>query len=194
MSRQQRSKGIWPADVYAVHVWHLSAALEDIQTLARASEAATDPLDRVALIKKMLVELKSFDGELVPKLEETVKTSTPGSVTAEERKSLIQAIGSYHRAVQPGRELLANIRNVVGAHRRGLPEEADRKKFGSDFVAWGAWEQQLVELEAKCELSVWLDFVNAAIALLNEVLQQVRGSWFSIRGNELRQYVPLRFA
>jgi hypothetical protein len=87
---------------------------------------------------------------------------------------------------------LANIRNVLAAHRRGLPDDVDRRKFREDFRAWGAWEQHLAELEAKCDLFVWIDFVNAAIILVNQVRTVLPGSWFSIRGDSLRQYIPIR--
>jgi hypothetical protein len=191
MSRYHRDKGLWPSDIFAVHVWHIVAALEDIVDLVEASKAVAREAARTALIKKALVELKAFD-DLVAEFENSLRSEQAAQLDSGSRIRVEEAVKNYHRAVQPSRADLADIRNTLGAHRRGLPGEGERKRFGSDFRAWGEWEQHLASLEAKCTLSRWIDFVNSAIALRNGIARETPGAWFSSgAGGELRLFFPI---
>jgi hypothetical protein len=192
MSRYHRCEGLWPSDIFAVHVWHTVAALEDTLDLVEASKAVASEAARTALIKKALVELKAFD-DLVAEFGTSLRGEQTAQLDSGSRIRLEQAVKNYHRAVQPSRGLLADIRNTLGAHRRGLPGDGERKRFGSDFRAWGEWEQRLASLEAECTLSRWIDFVNSAIALRNEIARESPGAWFSFGADgEFRLFFPIR--
>ena len=188
MSRHHRANNLWPADELAVQIWHLVAALEDIADLIEASKLIAAAGSRTALVKKALVELKSFD-DLIGTFQRVIRTSD--RVPTKDRDVVVAALSEYHRTVEPSRELLADIRNTVGAHRRSLPDDGQRSGFGKDFRAWGAWEHQLADLESKCTLEIWLSPINAAIALRNTVVGTGLGSWFTIGSEDMRFYVPL---
>jgi hypothetical protein len=192
MSRHHRRLDIWPADKFAVHVWHLVASLEDVRDLVEAAKAVASDHIRASLIKKALVELKSFD-ELVGELQTTVRTSDVADLENEGRLRLDAALTEYQRTLAPRRKLLTHIRNTLAGHRRALPDERQRKRFGTKFRAWGEWEQLLVGLERQCTLLEWVGSINAAISLGNVVIEVCPGQWFSTHEEDaVRLYMPLR--
>lgn len=192
MSRQQRRKNIWPSDEIAVHLWHVAAALEDINDLVGAWKATPTPDAKVAVCKKLLVELKALDEELLPKLQNAIREGKGVAPRDADREQALAAFSVYHRAVQPSRKLLADIRNTFGAHRRALPDDGDRKNYGNDFASWGAWEHHLIDLEKHCTVERWLEFINAAIALRNELKDRLPGTWYTFEGDSLRLFTPIR--
>jgi len=192
MSRYLRKNDLWPADKFAAHVWHLVAALEDVVDLVEASTRNVEGAEaRAVLMKKALVELKSFD-EVVGELQQTLRGEEGRQLFDSQRAELEAALAAYHRAVQLSRKLLADVRNTLAGHRHSLPDDRQRRRFGRDFQAWGEWEQHLVDLEQQCSLRRWLNVINAAIALRNEVVEIGPGSWFSIHGDGIRFFLPLR--
>lgn len=192
MSRHHRKKDLWPSDDIAVHIWHMVAVTEDIADLVEASKLVRQPDAKVALIKKALVDLKSFD-DLVGGLRRTLY-SRPNPPTPESAvASLKDGLHDYDKDLDPSRDLLARIRNNLGAHRRGLPGDKERKKFKTDFTAWGEWEHTLNDLEAACTLDQWIAALNAAVRLCNLVTNLGLGTWYSISGNKMRFYLPLGF-
>lgn len=192
MSRYHRRNDIWPADNLAVHVWHLVAALEEVADLAEASKSVEAAEAKATVIKKALVELKSFD-DLISEFQVTLRVDTGLQLTDAERAALESGLRAYHQAVQPERKLLAEIRNTIAAHRRSLRGNQQRERFAKNFQAWGEWEQTLVRLEQQCTLERWLKVINAAVAFRNVVAETSPGSWFSITGNgAIRMFVPLK--
>lgn len=192
MSRYHRRNDIWPANNLAVHVWHLVAALEDVADLAEASKRVEATEAKAALVKKALVELKSFD-DVISEFQAMLRADAGFQLTDAERATLESGLQAYHRAVQPEREMLADIRNTVGAHRHSLPDDRQRQRFAKDLQAWGEWEQHLVGLEQQCTLERWLNVINASVAFRNLVAETSPGSWFSITGDgAIRMFFPLR--
>ncbi len=191
MSRYHRKNDIWPADNFAAHVWHLVAALEDIADLVEASKIVEGAEAKATLIKKTLIELKSFD-ELVGEFQATLRADAAGQLDDNQRASLESALRTYHRAIQPERELLGDIRNTLAGHRHSLPDERQRERFARDFRAWGEWEQRLVSLEQECTLGRWLSVINAAVAFRNIVVETSPGSWFLITEGGGQLFIPLR--
>jgi hypothetical protein len=190
MSRYLRSQALWPSDKFAVHVWHMVSAMEDAADLVEASRRIDHPERKAALLKKALVELKSFD-DLVSEFQATLRAQSGAQLPKTIRAHLQQALTAYHRSVEPSRRVLGDIRNTLGAHRRGLPRDTERKRFAKDFEAWGEWEQHLVDLEKQCTLERWIGVINSAIGLLNAITAQSPGSWFAVHGDGLRLYFPL---
>jgi hypothetical protein len=172
----------------ATHVWQLAASVEEVVDLSELSKLAPAQM-RVTVVKKMLVELRSFD-EAVKEFQRLVK-SEDASLTEAQRDRLKREIGTYRRRLQPSYALLNDIRNTLASHRRALPDERDRRTFKSDFDSWGAWEQHLDKLEQQCVLERWIDAVNAAIALRNAVVEEALGTWFSVKAGELQLFFPI---
>jgi hypothetical protein len=192
MSRHRRKKHLWPSDDLAVHIWHMVAVTDDIADLVEASKLVREPDAKVAMIKKALVDLKSFD-DLVAELRRTLYAKPNPPMPESAVAPLKDALHDYDKELEPSRDLLAKIRNNLGAHRRGLPGDKERKKFKTDFLAWGEWEQILNDLEAECTLDRWTAALNAAVRLRNLVTKLGLGSWYSINGDEMRLYFPLGF-
>ena len=190
MSRQLRKQGMWPADELARSVWHLAASLEDAVDLYEASKLVKTSEASVAIIKKALVELASFN-DVVGELTGAVASA---DLSVDSRMALHQALRDYNRIIEPSRKLLTDIRNTIGAHRTAQPGPPEQKKHKSTFDAWGEWEQRMLELESQCTRENWVDSFNAAIELRNIVGQYALGSWFETDSAGVKFYMPLRIS
>lgn len=145
----------------------------------------------VALMKKALVEFCSFE-DVVGELRRVIRETDGHELPPDACRKISQSLRTYDIAVQPSRELLRTIRNTLAAHRTGFPGERESRRFGEDFKAWGAWEQQIVELESHCNRERWVDALNAAIVLRNVVADEGIGHWFSSQGNTFKAFIPIR--
>jgi hypothetical protein len=191
MSREQRQKDIWPANLFARYLWLISGLWDDIHALAAAYKSAPDHNVQVVIARHLLVDFDSLD-ELIKEFHEYVKDEAVPRLHTGDGELLKQAFTDYHRAFEPFRPKLKKIRNTFGAHRTGKPKEKAKKYWATDRNAWGEWEQFLVELEGYCDLLQWAEAFNAVVNLINIVKDVNLDEWFSVPSEGIfRYYSPL---
>lgn len=189
MSRAQRQENIWPANLYARYLWLLYGLWEDIYVLGEAYKRSTDDNIRIVIAQHLLVDFDSLD-ELIKEFQQHIKNEELSKLSAEDGEFLQAKFTEYHRVLEPRRETLKDIRNNR-AHRTGKPWEK-APKYGMDSDTWGTWEQLLVQLESKCDLTQWVDALNAALSLISVLSDFNLDEWYSISDeNTFRYFAPL---
>jgi len=191
MSRKLRQQGFLPSNSYARFLWLSFGLTEDIYALVDVYKSCEGEETRLVLARHVLVDFDSLD-ELLQEFHVHVKQEEVGKLAPENAARMKAAFADYHAAVQPSRQALKKIRNHLGAHRTGRPEQKALGNAAAEPV-WGEWEQHLAELEVRCDLTAWLPLFNAAIALLNHLKDYNLDQWFSLADNdEFRLYLPLQ--
>ena len=166
MSREQRQKGIWPANQFSRYLWLIGGLWEDIHVLFEAYKSLKDEHIRIVLARHLLVDLDSLD-ELIKEFQAYIKKEEAEKLQADDRRRLQEAFTDYHKTLELDRPTLKKIRNFSGAHRTGTPWKKAKKSGITDPNVWGKWEQFLVEIEGHCDLSQWVRALNAVVALFN---------------------------
>jgi len=194
MSHYFRENGCWPLNDIAQHMWQLRYVTEDLHCLANAAAVSATEEARRTLVRYLLVGLQSFD-ELAKTLQDLVRNGRVRELGPEDRTAIADACSRYHKSMEPHRHLLASIRHNLAAHRL-LPGSKERKRYGRDFEAWGAWEHHLVSLDEQCVLDRWVTPIQATFDLYNELNSVNAARWFDINaeGSHLRIWTPIRFA
>ena len=180
MSREQRQKGIWPANRYSRYLWLIGGLWEDVDALFEAYENVKGDHIRTALARHLLVDLDSLD-ELVGEFKSYIKKEEAQKLQADDRRRLDEAFTNYHRVLEPRRQTLRKIRNFLGAHRTGMPWKKARKSGITDPDVWGQWEQFLVELEGHCDLFQWVPEFNAVVTLFDILKDFNLDQWYEFR-------------
>jgi hypothetical protein len=143
------------------------------------------------LARHVLVDFDSL-GELLREFYDHIKREELDKLSPPDAEKILSAFGDYHRAVQPYRQSLKEIRNNLGSHRTGEPWRKAPDSGVTSPEEWGKWEQYLAELEGCCDLTRWLSVLNAALELLNLLKDFNLDAWYSWpEDGNIRFYMPL---
>jgi hypothetical protein len=189
MSGKIRRQNQWPLNSYARFLWLALGLWEDIYTLADAYKSSTGDT-RLVLARHILGDFDSLD-ELLGEFQKYIKREELDKLSSADREKMLSAFRDYHRAVQPSRQSLKEIRNCLSAHRTGEPWLKARTSGVTSAGEWGKWEQYLLMLEARCDLTQWVLVLNGARDLLNLLKDFNLDHWYSTSQDEIRFYSPL---
>jgi hypothetical protein len=179
MSRVLRQQNAWPASSYARFLWLAAGLWEDIYTLVDAYKSSTEPGGQLVIARHVLIDFDSLD-ELLREFHAHIKKVEITKLEVADQNRMSMAFSSYHRAVQPYRELLKNIRNNLGSHRTGVPWVKAPQSGITDPNEWGKWEHVLISLENECNLSKWSEVFKASYSLLTVLQDFNLASWYRI--------------
>ncbi len=189
MTTGRASEQVWPASLYARYLWLIHGLWEDIYYLIEAHRSAANHRIRTVIARHVLIDLDSLD-DLIKEFHAHIKEQELAKLRMEDRQIMENLFTEYHKVLQPSREALKDIRNL-GAHRTGKPWKK-APKFGVDPDMWGKWEQLLVSLEAKYDLSQWQHVFTAIVALVNSLANFNLDQWYSISDDGIfHPYMPV---
>jgi hypothetical protein len=191
MSRNLRRQGPWPANSYARFLWLAFGLWEGIRALADVYRSSNDDETRLVLACHVLGDFDSLD-ELLREFHNHIKREELDKLSPTDCEKMRSAFLGYHRAVEPWRESLKEIRNCLGSHRTGEPWRKAPKSGVTSPGEWGKWEQYLSELEGRCDLTQWVPVLNSARELLNLLKDFNLVRWFDISEDaNVRFYFPV---
>lgn len=191
MSRNLRRQGPWPANSYARFLWLASGLWEEIHALANVYRSSNDDETRLVLARHVLGDFDSLD-ELLREFHNHIKGEELDKLSPADGAKMRSAFLHYHRAVEPSRESLKEIRNCLGSHRTGEPWRKAPKSGVTSPELWGRWEQYLSKLEGRCDLTQWEPVLNSARELLNLLKDFNLVQWYSISEDaNVRFYFPV---
>jgi len=191
MSKVLRQQDMWPASSYARFLWLSLGLWEDILALVDAYKTIDRKEAQLVIARHAIVDFDSLD-ELLKEFHDYIKSEELSRLQPEDQKKMTTAFGSYHRTVQPQRELLKKIRNNLGSHRTGMPWLKAPQSEVTSSDEWGKWEQFLSSLEDECELTKWKDTFNAAYELLKLLKDFNLDAWYSWPdGGEIQFFMPI---
>ncbi len=191
MSRALRQQDMWPASSYARFLWLSFGLWEDIHALVDVYKISDQKETRLVIARHAIVDFDSLD-ELIKEFHEHAKNEEFSRLKLDDQEKITTAFISYHRTVQPQRELLKKIRNYLGSHRTGMPWLKVPQSGVTLPDEWGKWEQLLSSLEDECDLTKWKDIFNAAYVLLNILKDFNLDAWYSWPdGEEIQFYLPI---
>jgi hypothetical protein len=179
MIRNLRRQGPWPANSYARFLWLAIGLWEGILALADVYRSSSDDETRLVLAFHVLGDFDSLD-ELLREFHNHIKREELCRLSATDADKMRSAFLDYHRAVQPQRESLKEIRNCLGSHRTGEPWRKAPRSGVTSPDEWGKWEGYLLELEGRCDLTLWVPVLNSARELLNLLKDFSLDQWFDI--------------
>jgi len=179
MSRILRSQGAWPASQYARFLWLAFGLWEDIYELSGIYKSTSDKDQALVIARHLLVDFDSLD-ELLKEFHDHIKHNELKILSPEHQQILSDAFSNYHRALEPRREEIKEIRNNLGSHRTGLPWQKASRRNDFSPQDWGKWEGYLTNLEQQCDLHSWLDTINSARSLLETLEAFNLSAWFNI--------------
>lgn len=179
MSRLFREQDAWPATQFARFLWLAFGIWEDIITLSELHKSTSDEHQRLVVARHLLVDFDSLD-ELIKEFHQHIKQNELSRLQPDNAEIMKEAFTSYHRAVEPHRESLKEIRNNFGSHRTGVPWENATRKTNFSPEEWGKWEFYLIDLEKRCDLADWVQTLNAAHQLLETLSDFNLGAWYNI--------------
>ena len=189
MSRKIRRQGQWPSNSYARFLWLAFGLWEDIYDLAEVYKSSIGDT-RLVLARHVLGDFDSLD-ELLGEFHNHIKQEELDKLGPTDQDKILSAFHDYHRAVQPSRESLKEIRNSLSSHRTGEPWRKAPKSGVTSPEEWGKWEHYLLELEARCDLALWAPIFNSARKLLNFLKDINLAQWYSSSGDGIRFYFPV---
>jgi hypothetical protein len=182
---------MWPANPYARFLWLALDLWEDLHTLVDVYKSTNKEDPRLVIARHTLVDFDSLD-ELLKEFIEHINKEEIKKLNQQDQDRLLNACISYHKAVQPRRKLLKDIRNNLGAHRTGRPWINAPQSGISSSSEYGKWEQFLAQLENKCDLNEWVNTFNAVYQLLNVLQDFNLDAWYSWPENEnIKFYMPI---
>ena len=191
MSRVLREQDVWPASSYARFLWLAFGLWEDIHALVDAYKASTQTETRLIIARHVLIDLDSLD-ELLKEFHDHIKKEELTRLKPDDQERIDSAFNSYHRTVQPRRDLLKNIRNNLGSHRTGMPWAKAPQSGVTSPNEWGRWEQFLISLENECDLTKWVEVFSAAYGLLSLLKDFNLDAWYSIpEDGQIKFYMPI---
>lgn len=187
MNREKREKGVWPGNLYASYLWLADGLWDDMCALVETYNASENDEVRMAIARHVLIDLDSLD-DLIREFHGHIRKEEVNKLKAADKERLEKAFGEYFRRAQPYKSSLKDVRNHLGAHRDGILKRM--KKAGS--LAWGEWEQWLVQLENNCVLSKWNGVFGAIRDLIETLTHFNLDQWFSVsEGGHLGFHLPL---
>ncbi len=191
MSRHLRQQRIWPGNSYARFLWLGYGLAEEIQALADVYKSSNRDEVRLALARHVLGDFDSLD-ELLKEFHNRVKQEWLDELSPPDAGKMRSAFRDYHRAVQPHKQSLKEIRNHLAFHRTGEPWRNAPASGETLPEQWGRWEQHLLQLEARCDLTRWVPVLNSAFEILNLLKDFNLAVWFSTSESaKLRLYIPI---
>jgi hypothetical protein len=191
MSRKHRRQGQWPANPYARFLWLAFGLWEEIHALADVHRSSNDDETRLVLACHVLGDFDSLN-ELLREFHNHIKRKELDRLSPADGEKMRSAFLGYHRAVEPSRESLKEIRNCLASHRTGEPWRNAPKSGVKSPEEWGKWEQYLLKLEGRCDLTLWATVLNSARELLNLLKDFNLDQWYSISENaNIRFYFPV---
>ncbi|HKZ01235.1 MAG TPA: hypothetical protein VJ180_03290 [Pyrinomonadaceae bacterium] len=179
MSRIFRQQDAWPASSYARFLWLAFGLWEDIFALVDTYKSSTQPESRLVIARHVLVDFDSLD-ELLKEFHDHIKKEELTKLQPDDQNRMNTAFSSYHRAIQPHRDLLKNIRNNLGSHRTGMPWVKAPQSGITTPNEWGRWEHFLISLENECDLAKWSGVFRAAYDLLIVLQDFNLAAWYRI--------------
>ncbi len=191
MSRELRRQGQWPANSYARFLWLAFGLYEEIHALADVYRSSNDGETRLVLARHVLGDFDSLD-ELLHEFHDYIKRKELDKLSPADGKKIRSAFLDYHRAVQPSRQSLKEIRNCLGSHRTGEPWRKAPQSGVTSPEEYGKWEQYLLKLEGRCDLTQWTPVLNSARELLNLLKDFNLDRWYSFSEDaKIRFSIPL---
>ena len=176
---------------YARYLWLAYGLWEDLLALNQAYKNMTDNDIKIVIVRHMLVDFDSLD-TLLREFLKHIKDHELGKLNAKDTERMLDAITTYTKVVEPQRKILKEIRNNLGADRTGPMKRAKTTGVMSSYE-WGSLEHFLVDLEARCDLSQWVNIFNAALNLLIVLKDYNLDAWYSVSGdNEIEQFFPIQ--
>ncbi|HAE60615.1 MAG TPA: hypothetical protein DCG54_14205 [Anaerolineae bacterium] len=179
MSRIFRQQDAWPASSYARFLWLAFGLWEDIYALVNTYKSSTQLECRLVIARHVLIDFDSLD-ELLKEFHDHIKNEELTKLQPDDQNRMNTAFSHYHRAVQPHRELLKNVRNNLGAHRTGMPWVKASQNEITTPNEWGKWEHFLISLENECNLIKWSGVFLAAYDLLVLLQDFNLAAWYRI--------------
>lgn len=179
MSRALRQQDAWPASSYTRFLWLAFGLWEDIHALVDTYKSSSQKEARLVIARHVLIDFDSLD-ELLKEFHDHIKKEELTKLQSDDQNRISSGFNSYHRAVQPHRERLKDIRNNLGSHRTGKPWVKAPQSGVTASNQWGKWEQFLISLENECDLAKWLEVFDAAYGLLSLLQDYNLDAWYSI--------------
>ena len=142
-------------------------------------KSSTQPESRLVIARHVLVDFDSLD-ELLKEFHDHIKKEELTKLQPDDQNRMNTAFSSYHRAIQPHRDLLKNIRNNLGSHRTGMPWVKAPQSGITTPNEWGRWEHFLISLENECDLAKWSGVFRAAYDLLIVLQDFNLAAWYRI--------------